>query len=229
MTTAATESMIKLYEERHELEDYQGGVPRWCTGCGDNAILAAAAPDNNHKRAGNNGLRWFKSLGARNVDVTFVIDKSSAQDEALALSLRSAKLIYLLGGFPHYLGETLLNSLAWQAILDAYHSGAVIAGSSAGAMVLCENYYDPYESKLLPGLNLIPNSCVLPHHNTMGKNWAAQLSERLPKADLIGIDEQTGMINNNGEWTVYGAGAVTLYRQTGAEQSVYTAGKSFLL
>ena len=23
------------------LEDYQGGVPRWCTGCGDNAILAA--------------------------------------------------------------------------------------------------------------------------------------------------------------------------------------------
>ena len=41
MTTAATECMIKLYEERHELEDYQAGVPRWCTGCGDNAILAA--------------------------------------------------------------------------------------------------------------------------------------------------------------------------------------------
>ena len=41
MTTAATESMLKLYEERHELEDYQAGVPRWCTGCGDNAILAA--------------------------------------------------------------------------------------------------------------------------------------------------------------------------------------------
>ena len=41
MTTAATEFMIKLYEERHELEDYQAGVPRWCTGCGDNAILAA--------------------------------------------------------------------------------------------------------------------------------------------------------------------------------------------
>jgi 2-oxoglutarate ferredoxin oxidoreductase subunit beta len=41
MTTAATECMIKLYEERHELEDYQSGVPRWCTGCGDNAILAA--------------------------------------------------------------------------------------------------------------------------------------------------------------------------------------------
>jgi 2-oxoglutarate/2-oxoacid ferredoxin oxidoreductase subunit beta len=41
MTTAATECMIRLYEERHELEDYQSGVPRWCSGCGDNAILAA--------------------------------------------------------------------------------------------------------------------------------------------------------------------------------------------
>ncbi len=41
MTTATSRCMIKLYEERHELEDYQSGVPRWCSGCGDNAILAA--------------------------------------------------------------------------------------------------------------------------------------------------------------------------------------------
>jgi 2-oxoglutarate ferredoxin oxidoreductase subunit beta len=33
--------VIKLHEEHHALEDYQGGVPRWCNGCGDNAILAA--------------------------------------------------------------------------------------------------------------------------------------------------------------------------------------------
>ena len=33
MTTATSRCMIKLYEERHELEDYQSGVPRWCTGC----------------------------------------------------------------------------------------------------------------------------------------------------------------------------------------------------
>jgi 2-oxoglutarate ferredoxin oxidoreductase subunit beta len=30
-----------MVEERHEIEDFQKGVPRWCTGCGDNAILAA--------------------------------------------------------------------------------------------------------------------------------------------------------------------------------------------
>jgi 2-oxoglutarate ferredoxin oxidoreductase subunit beta len=35
------ECLLKLHNERFELEDYQSGVPRWCTGCGDNAILAA--------------------------------------------------------------------------------------------------------------------------------------------------------------------------------------------
>src|SRR6185503_10320483 len=33
--------VLRLYEEKYELEDYQGGVPRWCSGCGDNAILAS--------------------------------------------------------------------------------------------------------------------------------------------------------------------------------------------
>ena len=41
MTRNATQSVMRLYEDHHVLEDYQGGVPRWCTGCGDNAILTA--------------------------------------------------------------------------------------------------------------------------------------------------------------------------------------------
>jgi 2-oxoglutarate ferredoxin oxidoreductase subunit beta len=41
MNLAVTQCVIKLHEEHHALEDYQGGVPRWCNGCGDNAILAA--------------------------------------------------------------------------------------------------------------------------------------------------------------------------------------------
>ena len=41
MKSSATDCLLELYDEQHELEDYQSGVPRWCTGCGDNAILAA--------------------------------------------------------------------------------------------------------------------------------------------------------------------------------------------
>lgn len=193
------------------------------------AILpTAAAPDNNHKRAGNNGVRWFQSLGAKNVFSLDVIDSKSANDAVLAASIRTSKLIYLLGGFPRHLGETLKDSVCWSAALEAHQNGAVIAGSSAGAMVLCEHYYDPYERKLLRGLNLLPNACVLPHHNQFGKAWANQMRQMLPEAVLIGIDEATGMVNNaSGKWQVYGGGEVTLYR-TGSTVG-YGGGETFSL
>ncbi len=190
-------------------------------------LPTAAAPDRNHVRAGGNGVRWFKSLGARDVESAQVIDKAGANDEAIAKSLREAKLIYMLGGFTHYLGQTLKDSLAWKAALEAYRNGAVIAGSSAGAMVMCEFYFDPYEQKIHEGLNLVSNSLVLPHHNTFGKTWASSLLKQIPNVTLIGIDEQTGMLNDgeNGMWNVYGAGEAVLYRDGRVE--IYKTGMSF--
>jgi 2-oxoglutarate ferredoxin oxidoreductase subunit beta len=41
MTTCASDCLLGLFEEHHDLDEYQSGVPRWCNGCGDNAILAA--------------------------------------------------------------------------------------------------------------------------------------------------------------------------------------------
>ena len=191
-------------------------------------IPTAAAPDNNHKRAGDNGVRWFQSLGAKNVFAVNVIDPKSANDVVLAKQIRNSKLIYLLGGFTQYLGETLKGSLCWDAAIEAHQNGAVLAGSSAGAMVLCEYYYDPSERKIMRGLNLVPNACVLPHHNNFGKAWAGQLMRQLPGVTLIGIDERTGMVTNtSGEWEVRGGGEVTLYR--GGSTVGYGRGGTFKL
>jgi cyanophycinase len=191
------------------------------------AILpTAAAPDHNHERAGNNGVRWFRSIGATNIDLVPVTDKDSANDLGMARRIRSARFIYMLGGFPRHLGETLKDSLVWQAALEAHEDGAVIGGSSAGAMVMCEHYYDPYERKLLEGLKLLPNSCVLPHYNSMGKGWTGPLAALLPDATLIGIDERTGMLNDtSGEWTVHGTGKVTLLR--GGKTEIHARGETF--
>ena len=191
-------------------------------------IPTAAAPDNNHERAGNNGIRWFQSLGAKDVLSVPLTSRIRADDEQVAQSLRDAKLIYMLGGFTHYLGQTLKDSLAWAAALEAHHNGAVIAGSSAGAMVMCEFYYDPGSGRIHEGLNLVPNSLVLPHHNTFGKSWAPSLLKKRPDLTLIGIDEQTGMLNDSANtWTVHGRGAVTVY--SGDTQSVIDSGASFSL
>lgn len=193
------------------------------------AILpAAAAPDHNHGRAGRNALAWFRSLGALNAEVIPVIDAASAGDPALAEMIRRARLIYMLGGFPRYLAETLRGSRAWEAVLQAHEAGAVVGGSSAGAMVLCEHYYDPESGQVQPGLNMLANICILPHHNGFGHTWAPRLLELLPRATLVGIDERTGIVNAEpDQWSVHGSGQVTFYRS--GNKVLYGRGATFQL
>ena len=176
-------------------------------------IPTAAAPDDNHTRAGNNGCNWFRGLGARNVSLAMVIDDNSANDAEIARQLGKAGLIYLLGGFPAYLAQVLRASRCWQAIRDGLGQDGVLAGSSAGAMVFCDVLFDPYENKIIEGLGILDGCCILPHHNTFGRQWAQQLQKDLPWATLVGIDEQTAMIDDgpDGQWTVYGPGKVTIY------------------
>jgi cyanophycinase len=76
-------------------------------------------------------------------------------------------------------------------------------------------------------LNLVPNACVLPHHNTFGKNWAGKLRELLTGVTLLGIDERTGMLSENGKWTVYGGGKVALYQ--GSKVETYAPETEFKL
>jgi cyanophycinase len=191
-------------------------------------IPTAAAPDHNDQRAGMNGIRWFEHLGARDVKSIPLIDRNSANDQRIVWSFQDARLIYILGGFTHYLGQTLKDSRAWQVILEAYRQGAVIAGSSAGAMVMCERYYDPGQGEIHEGLDLVHNSLVLPHHDTFGKKWAPHLASMIPEVTLVGIDEQTGMLSDTGgRWTVYGKGTVTLY--SGGAKTTTGRGGTFSL
>lgn len=192
-------------------------------------IPAAAAPDNNHERAGGNGMDWFRRLGAQTVSLAPVIDHGSANDAGIAGLFKRNGLVYLLGGFPAYLARVLKGSLCWQAIRSGLDRDLVLAGSSAGAMVLCQYMYDPERKSIVEGLGLLSNCCILPHHNTFGRHWAAKLQKDLPLSTLVGIDEQTGMVNDGpkGEWTVHGPGRVTLYRCDQTMQ--YVSGEQFAL
>ncbi len=174
-------------------------------------------------------MRWFTHLGVKKVASLPLVDHASAAQPSIAAVLRNSRFIYLLGGFPYYLGQTLAGSLCWQATVEAYQAGAVIAGSSAGAMVLCQHYYDPDAKSVVDGLNLVPNACIIPHHNTFGKSWASFLAPLLPEGILIGIDEQTGMIDDGPDrsWNVFGKGSVTLYRKGKVE--IYSPGKVLFL
>lgn len=190
-------------------------------------IPTAAAPDKNSKRAGNNALKWFRKLGAKNISVLPIIDKESANDPVLSAQLDQANLIYILGGFPGYLDQTLRESRCLDTLLKTYDKRAVLAGSSAGAMVLCEWYFDPAVKKIKKGFGVLKDVILIPHHDTLGRSWHSEYLHNISNIRCIGIDEQTGMMNPTDphQWTVYGKGEVTLYLKTSAVS--YKTGRSF--
>ena len=115
-------------------------------------------------------MRWFRHLGALQVESLPLVDRTSADDPAIADRLLKARLIYLLGGFPAHLALSLQGSRSWQAVLQAYGSGAVIAGSSAGAMVLCSDYFDPAGNECQPR----PwTACTHLRHSPSRDRWPA--------------------------------------------------------
>jgi cyanophycinase len=209
--------------DRRALELAGGSTARVCI------IPAAAAPDNNHDRAGQIAERWFRQLGAGDVAALPVTDRPSADDPYSVALLARSHLIYLLGGFPGHLHHSLNGSRGWQALLAAHGRGAVVAGSSAGAMVLCARYYDPDMRTVATGLGMVKGACVVPHHDTFGKTWAPRLAKQLPETILLGIDEETGTIDDGPDnvWQVYGKGAVTLYHRD--RQTVFSVGECFAL
>ncbi|MGB3212895.1 MAG: Type 1 glutamine amidotransferase-like domain-containing protein [Desulforhopalus sp.] len=188
-------------------------------------IPAAAAPDNNHRCAGENGVQWFRSLGARTVVCRLLVDAVSAQQADLAEALSKSQFVYLLGGFPGHLAQSLQHTLCWQSILSVLAGGGVVGGSSAGAMVLADTFFDPLTDRLTAGLGLLSGVCLIPHFDTSGERWCKRLSSLLPDTLLLGIDEQTGVINDvpDGGWTVYGKGRVILI--TPSDRLTYDAGE----
>ncbi len=189
-------------------------------------IPAAAAPDNNHHQAGNNGRWWFQELGAKAVSSLPLIDRASADDHDILKQLETSRMVYMLGGFPHHLAQTLAGSQSWLIMLKLIEKGGVIAGSSAGAMVLCEYFYDPFKRRIEHGLGLLPGICILPHHDSFGHKWYRKLNRILPDVTLVGIDEETGIIDDapDGCWNIYGKGAVTIYSNSNIR--TYRPGKS---
>jgi cyanophycinase len=181
-------------------------------------LPTAAAPDRRYQIVGAQAVHWFRSLGAEHVQVLPIADKQSANDPWMAHYLRRSRLIYLTDGFVRYLHQTLQGSSCLDALLDAYCSGALIAGSGAGAMLLCQYFFDPVSREIGEGLGLLPNTCVLPHHNLFGCGWVEQITDSLPDVVVVGIDERTAMIDDGEDgkklhWNVYGQGTVSLYRQ----------------
>lgn len=177
-------------------------------------IPTAAAPE------GEQTLRRWLDLGAAQADrlrveqVPVVArDHDEADSAELAALVEGAGLVYLSGGNPAFLAQTLRGTRLWDAVMSAWRSGAALAGCSAGAMALTAwvPRMRTLDREPDPGLGVVPNLRVLPHFDKM-LGWVPDLLTRAvmrPPAGttVIGIDEETAIVDMTGSghtWQVHG-------------------------
>ena len=187
-------------------------------------VVPTAAAREHPELAAQHGVQWFKQIGAR-AAAAMVVNARSANDAAIVATIESATLIYLPGGDPVLLVETLRGSPAWQAIVKAHERGVALGGASAGAMALGSKMWNPRTGGLIDGLGLIP-IVTLPHFGAERIDRARALRGQLDGATrLFGIAERTSAIWDGLKWAVWGPGAVV--EVLADEVKTYQSGESF--
>ena len=176
-------------------------------------ILPTAAAYEHPERAVQTAVEWFAGLGAKARGL-MVLARPDAESEANVAAIRDARFIYLSGGSPLHLRSVLKDSPAWDALCQAWQGGAVLAGSSAGAMALCDPMVDPRGGAFTLGLGLLAQVAIIPHHNTWSEEKAKRTITLAPKGlPIVGIDERTALIRGvDGTWTVAGVGSVVVFQ-----------------
>lgn len=166
------------------------------------------------------GRQQAEQLGVEAVPIV-ARDRDEADDPELAALVEGAGLVYLSGGNPPYLAATLRGTRLWHAVRTAWEGGAALAGCSAGAMALTgwapyvrEQHRSPEE-----GLGVLPRLRVLPHFDRLNEwepTMADRVLEELPEGQvLVGIDEDTALVDLDGSWVVHGRQAVHVLTAAG--------------
>ena len=182
------------------------------SGADEVLILPTAAAYEHPDRSVEWAERYFDGLGAKARGL-IILARPDAEDEANVAALRDARFIYLGGGSPLHLRSVLKDSPAWDALSQAWQGGAVLAGSSAGAMALCDPMVDPRGGAFTLGLGLLAQVALIPHHDTWSPEKAKRTITLAPAGlPVVAIDEQTALIRGiDGSWSVGGKGKVVVF------------------
>ena len=157
-------------------------------------------------------------------------DKNDANNKILNDSLQKAKLIFISGGDQTRFMNVVNNTLLYGTIHKAYKNGSMIAGTSAGAAVMCEHMitgnqkletkytstfdnirYDNLETS--QGLGLVKN-VIIDQHFLKRNRYNRLLTALVEYPDHIGIgiDESTAIIVRNKRIEIAGESEVVVIK-----------------
>ncbi|HNP73422.1 MAG TPA: Type 1 glutamine amidotransferase-like domain-containing protein [Kouleothrix sp.] len=183
------------------------------------------------------GVDHFRALGVAATPV-HLVGAPDAADEPVLAALRGADMYYFSGGNPEYVIETLRGTPAWQIVHSAWRAGAVLAGCSAGAMMLggytlsVRSVMRGDAPRWLPALGVVPELVLMPHFDRVA-DFAGQAMFRAILASapagltLVGVDEDTALVRTgtpgSWRWQVLGRQSVSVF-STAGERARYHAG-----
>lgn len=175
-------------------------------------VLPTAAAYERPERLVQRASDWFASLGATAVAPP-VYTRRDALEEAHVALARSARFVYLAGGSPMHLRSVLKDTPLLDAILAAWSSGAVLAGSGAGADVLCDPMVDPRGGAYTVGLAVVANLAVIPRYDSWSHDKVHRTVEIAPDGvRVVGVPSRTAIIcDAHGTWRAEGVGRVDVW------------------
>lgn len=174
-------------------------------------------------KAANDGAIHFGALGG-DASRLMLLERSHAEDQEFFGPATLADVVYFTGGSPDHLLETVKDSKFLAALLATLEGGSVLAGSSAGAMVMGSMMRRPSAGGWVEALGVAPGIAVLPHHERRDQAETSKDLQQSAPGDLtfLGIDARTGCLGAPGNWRVVGFGRVTVYQ--GSDWQVFSSG-----
>lgn len=173
----------------------------------------------------------FRSLGVSHVFKLEIENRVEATADRSVRILDGATGLFFTGGDQLRITSQIGDTPVFRRIHEIYAEGGTIAGTSAGASVMCEtmlvagngdeSYKVPDSLRMAPGLGLIDGMVIDQHfaeRGRMGRLLGAIAQN--PKNIGIGIDEQTAIVIEGGKsFYVLGDGAVYVIDGTGVTHS----------
>ena len=205
------------------------------------AILpTASAPDGPDvpQRWAEMGVGHFESIGAQ-AEAVMALDRDGCHDASKSNAVRRSNLVYFSGGKPDYLLATLDGTPLWAAVLGVLEKGGVVAGCSAGAMILGGWIPARPEAGTLSiwreAFGLVHQTLILPHFDEIPAWITRPLGWIRPRrSTLVGVDGGTALIGRSAgpdgvdpAWQVHGRGRVVV--RGGGRSATYYEGERVAL
>jgi len=177
--------------------------------------------------------RSFTERGFKNVTVLHTRERDVANSKAFTKAIKKAAGVWFSGGRQWRHADSYLNTRTQEAFFKLLDRGGVIAGSSAGATI--QGSYlargDTKKNTIMMGdhevgLGFITSVAIDQHLFARNRQFDMfEILEKRPELLGIGLDEDTGIIVEGDQFTVFGNSYVAIYdgtRWSAERDTIYT-------